>query len=63
MAYRQGRFEKLAADVYDVMHEHVSDYITDILLLDKEHEWTERERDLHGELMFKVIKYIQDGRV
>ena len=63
MAYRQGRFERLAADVYDVMHEHVSDYITDILLLDEEHEWTERERDLHGELMFKVIKYIQDGRV
>ena len=33
MAYRQGPFEKLAADVYDVMHEHVSDYISDISFL------------------------------
>ena len=63
MAYKQGPFEKLAADIYDVMHEHVSDYITSTLLLDEEHEWTDIERDLHGELMFKVIKYIQDGRV
>jgi len=63
MEYNYGHFEKLAADVYDVMHEHVSNYITNILLLEPEDEWTERERDLHGELMFKVIKYIQDGRV
>jgi len=63
MAYNYGHFDKLAADVYDMMHEHVSNYITNVLLLDEEHEWTEFERDLHGELMFKVIKYIQDGRV
>lgn len=63
MAYKQGPFEKLAADIYDVMHEHVSDYITSTLLLDEDYEWTKYERDLHGVLMFKVIKYIQDGKV
>lgn len=62
MAYKK-HFEKLAADVYDVMHDQVSDYINSILNLSDDHEWTEHERDLHGELMFKVIKYIQDGRV
>ncbi len=48
MAYNYAPFEKLSADVYDMMHERVSDYITDILLLEKDHEWTEHERDLHG---------------
>lgn len=62
MAYKK-HFEKLVANVYDSMHDHVSDYINSILYLSDDHEWTERERDLHGELMFKVMKYIHDGRV